>query len=143
MKSEVYTAVVIKSRRWLSVSPHECWSKVRTLEDSFIAYDLGKIMKMKTYLVYMEIKGGSLSATNKENGKLSVWLKKYKDVKLPLHYLFCIQVLQGWQIVNNRYLYSQRRFKKTMISKRKDKRFVDGEILAEDKYKTISPIAAQ
>jgi hypothetical protein len=26
--------------------PHECWSKVRTLEDSFIAYDLGKIMKV-------------------------------------------------------------------------------------------------
>jgi hypothetical protein len=38
--------------------------KVRTLEDSFIAYDLGK--NSETYLVYK--KGGSLSATYNENG---------------------------------------------------------------------------
>jgi hypothetical protein len=40
--------------------------KVRTLK---IAYDLGK--NYETYLVYMEIKGGSLSATYNENGKLT------------------------------------------------------------------------
>jgi hypothetical protein len=59
--------------------------KVRTLEDSFIAYDLGKNYEgYETYLVYMEIKGGSLSATYNENGKLIRVIEKYKDVKLPL-----------------------------------------------------------
>jgi hypothetical protein len=44
--------------------------KVRTLEDSFIAYDLGKNYEgYETYLVYGN-KGGSLSATYNENGKL-------------------------------------------------------------------------
>jgi hypothetical protein len=58
--------------------------KVRTLEDSFIAYDLGKNYEgYETYLVYMEIKG-SLSATYNENGKLISVIEKYKDVKLPL-----------------------------------------------------------
>jgi hypothetical protein len=32
----------------------------------------------------MEIKGGSLSATYNENGKLIRVIEKYKDVKLPL-----------------------------------------------------------
>jgi hypothetical protein len=32
----------------------------------------------------MEIKGGSLSATYNENGKLISVIEKYKDVKLPL-----------------------------------------------------------
>jgi hypothetical protein len=59
--------------------------KVRTLEDSFIAYDLGKNYEgYETYLVYMEIKGGSLSATYNENGKLIRVIEEYKDVKLPL-----------------------------------------------------------
>jgi hypothetical protein len=55
-----------------SVSPDmNADPKVRTLEDSFIAYDLGKNYEgYETYLVYMEIKGGSLSATYNENGKL-------------------------------------------------------------------------
>jgi hypothetical protein len=45
--------------------------KVRTLEDSFIAYDLGKNYEgYETYLVYGN-KGGSLSATYNENGKIN------------------------------------------------------------------------
>jgi hypothetical protein len=48
---------------------------MRTLKSehcrSFIAYDLGVNYEgYDTYLVYMEIKGGSLSATYNENGKL-------------------------------------------------------------------------
>jgi hypothetical protein len=67
------------------ISRHECWSKSKKLEDSFIAYDLGKTYEgYETYLVYMEIKGGSLSATYNENGKLIRVDWKYKDVKLPL-----------------------------------------------------------
>jgi hypothetical protein len=53
--------------------------KVRTLEDSFI-YDLGKNYEgYETYLVYGN-KGGSLSATYNENGKLIRVIEKYKDV---------------------------------------------------------------
>jgi hypothetical protein len=60
--------------------------KVRTLEDSFIAYDLGKNYEgYETYLVYMEIKG-SLSATYNENGKLISVIEKYKDVNYLLIY---------------------------------------------------------
>jgi hypothetical protein len=64
-------AVVIKSvgDDFQCISRHAD-PKVRTLEDSFIAYDLGKNYEgYETYLVYMEIKGGSLSTYN-ENGKL-------------------------------------------------------------------------
>jgi hypothetical protein len=71
MKVQDLPAVVIKSvgDDFQCISRHECWSKVRTLEDSFIAYDLGKNYE-GYHLVYMEIKGGSLSATYNENGKL-------------------------------------------------------------------------
>jgi hypothetical protein len=70
MKVQDLPAVVKVSETFQCISRHECWSKVRTLEDSFIAYDLGKNYEgYETYLVYME-KGGSLSATYNENGKL-------------------------------------------------------------------------
>jgi hypothetical protein len=53
--------------------------KVRALQDSFIAYDLGVNYEgYDTYLVYMEIKGGSLSATYNENGKLISVVENYK-----------------------------------------------------------------
>jgi hypothetical protein len=62
-------AVVIKSvGDDFSVYPrHECWSKVRTLEDSFYMI-LGKSWRLWN-VPSMEIKGGSLSVYN-ENGKL-------------------------------------------------------------------------
>ncbi|MFT4983200.1 MAG: hypothetical protein ACI9Q9_000228 [Flavobacterium sp.] len=117
--------------------------KVRTLEDSFIAYDLGKNYEgYETYLVYMEIKGGSLSATYNENGKLIRVIEEYKDVKLPSSVIYSVyKAYPGWQIVNDRYLYSQKEgdiLKKQYnikIKRGKDKRkltvHADGEILAE------------
>jgi hypothetical protein len=51
--------------------------KVRTLEDSFIAYDLGKNYEGYETPKYMEIKG-SLSTTYNENGKLIRVIEKYK-----------------------------------------------------------------
>jgi hypothetical protein len=75
-------------------------------------------------------------------------IEKYKDVKLPLLLFILYTKPTGWQIVNDRYLYSQRGdiFKKqyNLKSKRKDKRkltvHADGEILAEkiSTTKTIS-----
>jgi hypothetical protein len=41
--------------------------KVRTLEDNFIAYDLGKNYEGMKFSIYGN-KGGSLSATYNENG---------------------------------------------------------------------------
>jgi hypothetical protein len=82
--------------------------KVRTLEDSFI-YDLGKNYEGYEILSIYGNKGGSLSATyNETKEELIRVIEKYKDVKLPFCYLFCIQSYPGWQIVNDRYLYSQR-----------------------------------
>jgi hypothetical protein len=49
------------------------------LQDSFIAYDLGVNYEgYDTYLVYMEIKGGSFVATYNENGKLISVVENYK-----------------------------------------------------------------
>jgi hypothetical protein len=84
--------------------------KVRKLEDSFIAYDLGKNYEgYETYLVVMQIKGGSLSATYNENGKLISVVENYKDVKLPGDVIYSIyKKFPGWQIVNDKYLYTQK-----------------------------------
>ncbi|SDW86437.1 phage tail protein [Flavobacterium degerlachei] len=84
--------------------------KVRKLEDSFIAYDLGKNYEgFETYLVFMEIKGGSLSATYNENGKLLSVVENYKNVKLPGDVVFSIyKKFPGWEIVNDKYLYTQK-----------------------------------
>ena len=84
--------------------------KVRKLEDSFIAYDLGTNYEgYETYLVVMEIKGGSLSATYNENGKLISVVENYKNVKLPGDVIYSIyQKFPGWEIVNDKYLYTQK-----------------------------------
>jgi hypothetical protein len=84
--------------------------KVRKLEDHFIAYDLGKNFEgYETYLVVMEIKGGTLSATYNENGKLISVVENYKDVKLPGEVIYSIyNKFPGWEIVNDKYLYSQK-----------------------------------
>ncbi|TDE06131.1 hypothetical protein [Flavobacterium hiemivividum] len=83
--------------------------KVRTLEDSFIAYDLGKNFEgYETYLVYMEVKGGTLSATYNEKGQLISVVENYKDVVLPSKLIYEIyKKYPGWEIVNDKYLYSQ------------------------------------
>jgi hypothetical protein len=52
---------------------------LRALQDSFIAYDLGVNYEgYDTYLVYGN-KGGSLSATYNENGKLISVVENYKS----------------------------------------------------------------
>jgi len=84
--------------------------KVRKLEDSFIAYDLGKDYEgYDTYLVIMETKGGSLSATYNEKGKLMTVVENYKNVKLPSDVIYSVyKSFPGWEIVNDKYLYSQK-----------------------------------
>lgn len=67
------TAVVIKSAGdvFSVYLPDRNTDPKQELEDSFIACDLGKNYEgYDSYLVVMEIKGGSLSATYNENGKL-------------------------------------------------------------------------
>lgn len=84
--------------------------KVRKLEDSFIAYNLGKDYEgYDTYLVIMEIKGGSLSATYNEKGKLVSVVENYKDIKLPGDVIYSVyKKFPGWEIVNDKYLYTQK-----------------------------------
>jgi hypothetical protein len=117
--------------------------KVRALEDNFIAYDLGKNHQgYETYLVYMEIKGGSLAATYNEKGKLIRVVEEYKDVVLPSKVIYEIyKKFPGWEIVNDKYLYSQKEgdiLKKQYhlkIKKGKESRKLtvhpDGEIIDE------------
>ncbi|UQD54863.1 hypothetical protein [Flavobacterium sp. K5-23] len=82
---------------------------VRNLEDTFIAYDLGKDYEgYETYLVVMEIEKGSLAATYNENGKLMSVVENYKNVKLPSQVIYSVyKKYPGWEIVNDKYLYTQ------------------------------------
>jgi hypothetical protein len=118
--------------------------KVRALEDSFIAYDLGKNYEgYETYLVYMEVKGGTLAATYNEKGQLIRVVENYKDVVLPSKLIYEIyKKFPGWEIVNDKYLYSQEKgdiLKKQYNIKikkgnesRKLKVHPDGELIAEN-----------
>jgi hypothetical protein len=113
MNMEELPAVVIKSAGEdfsVYLPDRNADPKVRKLEDSFIAYDLGKNYEgYETYLVVMQIKGGSLSATYNENGKLISVVENYKDVKLPGDVIYSIyKKFPGWQIVNDKYLYTQK-----------------------------------
>ena len=113
MNMENLPAVVIKSAGddfSVYLPDRNADPKVRALEDNFIAYDLGKNYEgYETYLVYMEIKGGSLSATYNENGKLITVVENYKNVVLPSKVIYEIyKKFPGWKIVNDKYLYSQK-----------------------------------
>lgn len=83
--------------------------KIKTLQESFIAYDLGKDYEgFDNYLVTMKIKDGSLVATYNENGKLTSVVEKYDNVKLPMDVVYGVyKKYPGWRIVNDKYLYSQ------------------------------------
>ncbi|MFV5696054.1 hypothetical protein ACM55G_11535 [Flavobacterium sp. LB3P122] len=85
-------------------------NEVRALEEKFIAYDLGKDYEgYENYLVIMETKNGSLNATYNENGKLIRVVENYKNVKLPSSVIYSVyKAFPGWQIVNDKYLYSQK-----------------------------------
>jgi hypothetical protein len=83
---------------------------VRALEEKFIAYDLGKDYEgYENYLVIMETKNGSLSATYNENGKLTRVVENYKNVRLPSSVIYSVyRAFPEWKIVNDKYLYSQK-----------------------------------
>ena len=83
--------------------------RVRDLQKSFVAYDVGKDFEgYDSYLVVMETKTGTLSATYNDNGKLIRVVENYKDVKVPSEVLYSIyKTYPGWAIVNDKYVYSQ------------------------------------
>ena len=83
--------------------------RVRTVEEKFIAFDLGKDAEgFEEYLVVMEVKNGSLTATYNENGKLIRVVEEFKNVKLPTEVIYSIyRTYPGWSIVNDSFLYSQ------------------------------------
>lgn len=82
---------------------------VRRLEEKFIAYDIGTDYEgAETYLLIMQTKDGSLSATYNEKGKLIRVVENYKDVRLPNELLYSIyRTYPDWTIVNDKYLYTQ------------------------------------
>jgi hypothetical protein len=82
---------------------------VRNMEQKFIAYDIGKDYEgYENYLVLMETKNGSLSATYDEKGKLVRVVENYQNVRLPNEVVYSIyKAYPGWNIVNDKYLYSQ------------------------------------
>lgn len=83
--------------------------KIKKLQESFIAYDLGKDYEgFENYLVTMRVKDGSLVATYNENGKLTRVVEKYDNVKLPMDVIYGVyKTYPGWKITNDKYLYSQ------------------------------------
>ncbi|WP_035670531.1 hypothetical protein [Flavobacterium sp. 83] len=113
IKAEELPGVVIKSagKDFSVYLPDKNPDKdVRALEEKFIAYDLGKDYEgYENYLVIMETKNGSLNATYNENGKLTRVVENYKNVKLPNSVIYSVyKAFPGWQIVNDKYLYSQK-----------------------------------
>ena len=60
------------------------------------------------YLVVMEVKNGSLTATYNENGKLIRVVENFKNVRLPSEVIYSIyRTYPGWSIVNDSFLYTQ------------------------------------
>ncbi|TDD78861.1 hypothetical protein [Flavobacterium caseinilyticum] len=113
MKMEDLPGVVIKSAGKdfsVYIPDRNPDVNVRALEDKFIAYDLGRDYEgFENYLVIMETPKGSLTATYNENGKLMSVVENYKNVKLPTDLIYSIyKTFPGWQIVNDKYLYSQK-----------------------------------
>lgn len=82
---------------------------VRRMQEKFIAYDIGKDYEgYENYLLLMETKNGSLSATYDENGKLIRVVEEYKNVRLPNEVIYSIyRTYPDWTIVNDKYLYTQ------------------------------------
>lgn len=83
--------------------------KVKMVEEKFIAYDLGKDAEgYEEYLVVMEVKNGSLTATYNEQGKLVRVVEQFKNVVLPSEVIYSIyRTYPGWTIVNDSFLYTQ------------------------------------
>ena len=83
--------------------------RVSIVEEKFIAYDLGKDAEgAEEYLVVMEVKNGSLTATYNENGKLVRVVEEFKNVKLPSEVIYSIyRTYPTYSIVNDKFLYTQ------------------------------------
>ena len=83
--------------------------RVKTVEEKFIAYDLGKdALGEEEYLLIMKEKNGSLVATYNENGKLMRVVENFKNVRLPNAVIYSIyRTYPGWIIVNDKFLYTQ------------------------------------
>ncbi|MBG6061812.1 hypothetical protein IWX83_001602 [Flavobacterium sp. CG_9.1] len=83
--------------------------KVKMVEEKFIAYDLGKDAEgYEEYLVVMEVKNGSLTATYNEQGKLVRVVEQFKNVVLPGEVIYSIyRTYPGWTIVNDSFVYTQ------------------------------------
>lgn len=112
MKMEELPAVVIKrAGKDFSVylPDNNPDMDVRRMEEKFIAYDIGKDYEgYENYLLLMETKDGSLSATYDENGKLIRVVEEYKNVRLPNEVIYSIyRTYPDWTIVNDKYLYTQ------------------------------------
>ena len=82
---------------------------VRTLQEKFIAYDLGKDYEgSEIYLLTMKLKKGILAATYNEKGKLIRVVENYKNVVLPSKVIFSVyKRFPAWTIVNDRFVYTQ------------------------------------
>lgn len=147
MKMEDLPGVVIKSAGKdfsIYIPDRNPDKSVRALEDKFIAYDLGRDYEgFENYLVIMETSKGSLTATYNQNGKLTSVVENYKNVKLPGEVIYSIyKTYPGWQIVNDKYLYSQKEGdiikKEYNLKIKKDKEVrklivkSDGEIVKEN-----------
>ena len=121
--------------------------RVKTVEQKFIAYDLGKDAEgAEEYLVLMQVKNGSLAATYDDKGKLVRVVENFKNVKLPSQVIYSVyRTYPGWTIVNDKFLYTQEKGdvikKQYNIKIKKDKDVVklvvkpNGEIV-----KTSKPI---
>lgn len=83
--------------------------RVKTVEQKFIAYDLGKDAEgAEEYLVLMQVKNGSLAATYDDKGKLVRVVENFKNVKLPSQVIYSVyRTYPGWTIVNDKFLYTQ------------------------------------
>jgi hypothetical protein len=82
---------------------------VNKLEKEFVAYDLGKDYEgYENYLVILSLNNGKLTATYDANGKLTSVVEKYSNTQLPTSVIYSIyKEYPGWQIVNDKYLYTQ------------------------------------
>ncbi len=121
--------------------------RVKTVEEKFIAYDLGKDAEgAEEYLLIMKAKNGSLAATYDDKGKLVRVVEDFKNVRLPNQVIYSVyRTYPGWTIVNDKFLYTQEKGdvtkKQYNIKIKKDKDVVklvvkpNGEIV-----KTSKPI---
>lgn len=100
--------------------------RVAKLQDAFLSNDLAEnlngydLIKNQegygTFQVLLELENGEgkLQATYNEKGKLESVVEKYENIQLPNSICHSIyKAYPGWQIVENKYNYSQEDGRKT------------------------------